>query len=123
MTKVAGLDQLSVINQKVVGEGEVLPQVVLKDGSQVQTGTVATMLHNIELYNAGERGQIEEELKIAIPTLIKVGLFDLFEVDEWIKGTNAGRTCTLRLIYNKKNKRIIKRDYAKFNVSCVSSTT
>ncbi|MFI8040655.1 hypothetical protein ACFMJX_30460, partial [Acinetobacter baumannii] len=24
MTKVAGLDQLSVINQKVVGEGEVL---------------------------------------------------------------------------------------------------
>ncbi|KOA13631.1 hypothetical protein CTY75_20590, partial [Acinetobacter baumannii] len=53
MTKVAGLDQLSVINQKVVGEGEVLPQVVLKDGSQVQTGTVATMLHNIELYNAG----------------------------------------------------------------------
>ncbi|MDC5271321.1 hypothetical protein OIN82_08930 [Acinetobacter baumannii] len=92
MTKVAGLDQLSVINQKVVGEGEVLPQVVLKDGSQVQTGTIATMLHNIELYNAGQRGQIEEELKIAIPTLIKVGLFDLFEVDEWIKGTNAGRT-------------------------------
>ncbi|EYS33184.1 hypothetical protein K044_1049 [Acinetobacter baumannii 45052_5] len=92
MTKVAGLDQLSVINQKVVGEGEVLPQVVLKDGSQVQTGTVATMLHNIELYNAGQRGQIEEELKIAIPTLIKVGLFDLFEVEEWIKGTNAGST-------------------------------
>ncbi|MGN5725633.1 hypothetical protein ACNQO9_17135 [Acinetobacter calcoaceticus] len=92
MTKVAGLDQLSVINQKVVGEGEVLPQVVLKDGSQVQTGTVATMLHNIELYNAGQRGQIEEELKIAIPTLVKVGLFDLFQVDEWIKGTNEGRT-------------------------------
>ena len=80
MTKVAGLDQLSVINQKVVGEGEVLPQVVLKDGSQVQTGTVATMLHNIELYNAGQRGQIEEELKIAIPTLVKVGLFDLFNL-------------------------------------------
>lgn len=92
MTKVAGLDQLSVINQKVVGEGEVLPQVVLKDGSQVQTGTVATMLHNIELYNAGQRGQIEEELKIAIPTLVKVGLFDLFQVDEWINGKNAGRT-------------------------------
>ncbi|MBD0443138.1 hypothetical protein RFH95_12405 [Acinetobacter nosocomialis] len=92
MTKVVGLDQLSVINQKVVSDGEVLPQVVLKDGSQVQTGTVATMLHNIELYNAGQRGQIEEELKIAIPTLIKVGLFDLFEVDEWVSGRNAGRT-------------------------------
>ncbi len=126
MTKVAGLDQLSVINQKVVGEGEVLPQVVLKDGSQVQTGTVATMLHNIELYNAGQRGQIEEELKIAIPTLIKVGLFDLFEVDEWIKEQMQAvhlLECTLRLIYNKKNKRIIKRDYAKFNVPCMSSTT
>lgn len=92
MTKAVGLDQLSVINQKVVSDGEVLPQVVLKDGSQVQTGTVATMLHNIDLYNAGQRGQIEEELKIAIPTLIKIGLFDLFEVDEWINGTNAGRT-------------------------------
>lgn len=92
MTKVVGLDQLSVINQKVVSDGEVLPQVVLKDGSKVQTGTVATMLHNIDLYNAGQRGQIEEELKIAIPTLIKIGLFDLFDVDEWISGTNAGRT-------------------------------
>ena len=92
MTKVVGLDQLSVINQKVVSDGEVLPQVVLKDGSKVQTGTVATMLYNIDLYNAGQRGQIEEELKIAIPTLIKIGLFDLFDVDEWISGTNAGRT-------------------------------
>ncbi|OCZ63257.1 DUF7709 family protein [Acinetobacter seifertii] len=92
MTKVVGLDQLSVINQKVVSDGEILPQVVLKDGSKVQTGTVATMLHNIDLYNAGQRGQIEEELKIAIPTLIKIGLFDLFDVDEWISGTNAGRT-------------------------------
>ncbi|MDK4793480.1 MULTISPECIES: DUF7709 family protein [Acinetobacter] len=92
MTKVVGLDQLSVINQKVVSDGEVLPQVVLKDGSKVQTGTVATMLHNIDLYNAGQRGQIEEELKIAIPTLIKIGLFDLFDVDEWISGTNAART-------------------------------
>ena len=80
---------------------------MLKDGSQVQTGTVATMLHNIELYNAGQRGQIEEELKIAIPTLVKVGLFDLFEVDEWIKGTNAVvhlLECMLRLIYNKRTR-------------------
>jgi len=92
MTKVVGLDQLSVINQKVVSDGQVLPQVVLKDGSQVQTGTVATMLYNIDLYNAGQRGQIEEELKIAVPTLIKIGLFDLFEIDEWISGTNPGRT-------------------------------
>ena len=80
---------------------------MLKDGSQVQTGTVATMLHNIELYNAGQRGQIEEELKIAIPTLVKVGLFDLFEVDEWIKEQMQAvhlLECTLRLIYNKRTR-------------------
>ncbi|EEH67316.1 hypothetical protein HMPREF0023_3137, partial [Acinetobacter sp. ATCC 27244] len=46
MTIVNGTHELSEINQKVVQEGEVLPQVRLKDGSKVQTGTVATMLHN-----------------------------------------------------------------------------
>ncbi len=91
MTIVNGTHELSEINQKVVQEGEVLPQVRLKDGSQVQTGTVATMLHNINLYNAGIRGEVEAELECAIPTLVKVGLFDLFSVDEWIKGDNAGR--------------------------------
>lgn len=53
MSKIIGTNELSNINQKVVQEGEVLPQVTLKDGSRVQTGTVATMLHNINLYNAG----------------------------------------------------------------------
>lgn len=82
---------LSVINKKIVAEGERLPLVTLKDGSSVQTGTVATMLHNVKLYNAGERGDIESQLEAAIPTLIKVGLFDLFSIEEWIYGSNAGR--------------------------------
>lgn len=85
-------DQLSSINSKIVADGEELPAVHLKDGSKVQTGTVATMLHNVALYNAGERGQVEDELKVAVPTLIKVGLFDLFSVDEWINGSNPGRS-------------------------------
>lgn len=84
--------QLGSINTKVVANGEVLPAVKLKDGSKVQTGTVATMLHNVALYNAGERGEVEEQLKAAVPTLIKVGLFDLFSVDEWINGQNLGRS-------------------------------
>ncbi|MEI8595269.1 DUF7709 family protein [Photobacterium sp. Hal280] len=83
--------QLGAINQKVVADGETLPAVTLKDGSKVQTGTVATMLHNIALYNAGQRGAIEKELTLAIPTLIKIGLFDLFSPDEWANGTNPGR--------------------------------
>ena len=91
MTIVNGTHELSEINQKVVQEGEVLPQVRLKDGSKVQTGTVATMLHNINLYNAGVRGEVEAELECAIPTLVKVGLFDLFSVEEWINGNNLGR--------------------------------
>ncbi|WP_298775489.1 hypothetical protein [uncultured Shewanella sp.] len=84
--------QLGLINKKIVAEGEELPAVRLTDGTKVQTGTVATMLHNITLYNLGERGEVEEQLKAAIPTLIKVGLFDLFCVDEWIIGANPGRT-------------------------------
>lgn len=91
MSTITGTEQLSEINQKVVQEGEVLPQVKLKDGSRVQTGTVATMLHNINLYNVGVRGAVEDELILAVPTLFKVGMFDLFTVDEWINGGNAGR--------------------------------
>jgi hypothetical protein len=85
-------EQLGLINQKILAPGESLPSVLLKDGSKVQTGTVATMLHNVSLYNAGERGHVEHELELAIPTLIKVGLFDLFTPQEWIAGSNPGRS-------------------------------
>lgn len=85
------MDNLAVINQKILADGESLPLVQLKDGSKVQTGTVATMLRNIALYNAGERGDIERELEAAIPTVAKVGLFDLFPPNEWIAGSNEGR--------------------------------
>lgn len=88
---VENADQLAAINHKILSDGQVLPAVELKDGSRVQTGTVATMLHNVNLYNAGERGQVEQELELAIPTLVKVGLFDLFAPDEWINGSNPGR--------------------------------
>lgn len=82
---------LASINKKILADGETLPEITLKDGSKAQTGTVATMLHNVALYNAGERGTVEEELKTAIPTLFKVGLFDLFPPEEWIAGDNPGR--------------------------------
>lgn len=83
--------QLSNINRKILADNEQLPIVRLKDGSQVQTGTIATMLHNVALYNLGMRGEIENELELSIPTLIKVGLFDLFPPLEWISGSNEGR--------------------------------
>jgi len=82
---------LKTINTKIVAEGEDLPVVQLKDGTYLQTGTVATMLHNVKLYNSGERGEVEQALTAAIPTLIKVGMFDLFPPEEWINSNNAGR--------------------------------
>jgi len=84
-------NDLAAINRKILADGESLPLVQLKDGSKVQTGTIATMLRNIELYNAGERGDIEQQLEAAIPTVGKVGLFELFPPEEWIAGNNPGR--------------------------------
>ena len=84
--------ELGRVNQKITDGAAILPAITLKDGSLVQTGTVATMLYNIALYNAGERGAVEEELKMAIPTLFKVGLFELFPPQQWIEGDNPGRS-------------------------------
>ncbi len=82
---------LACINRKILADGQSLPAVTLKDGSRVQTGTVATMLHNIALYNAGERGDVERELEAAVPTVARVGLFELFPPSMWIEGDNPGR--------------------------------
>ena len=90
-------NDLAAINRKILADGESLPLVQLKDGSKVQTGTVATMLRNIALYNAGERGDIERQLEAAIPTVAKVGLFELFPPEEWMAGDNPGRRLVGRL--------------------------
>jgi hypothetical protein len=84
-------EQLAAVNSKIIAAGETLPIVRLKDGTGVQTGTVATMLHNVSLYNAGSRGAVEQELEMAVPTLFRVGLFQLFSPQEWINGDNPGR--------------------------------
>ena len=83
--------ELKAINEKILAPGESLPAVKLADGSRVQTGTVATMLANIRRYDAGERGEVEKELEMSVPTLFKVGLFDLFPPEEWVKGASPGR--------------------------------
>lgn len=98
-------ENLGKINKKIIAEGENLPLVKLKDGSSVQTGTVATMLHNIRLYDQGERGEVEQQLEMAIPTLFKVGLFDLFAPEEWIRGESAGRKFVGELALGFRNKK------------------
>jgi hypothetical protein len=84
-------DELKKVNRKILAAGEELPVVRLKDGSPVQTGTVATMLFNIKQYDQGVRGEIEHELEICVPTLFKIGLFDLFPPEDWVRGKSAGR--------------------------------
>jgi hypothetical protein len=84
-------ERLAQVNQQILAPGESLPAVTLKDGSKVQTGTVATMLHNVARYNDGARGEVEIELELSVPTLFKVGLFDLFAPEEWLAGANPGR--------------------------------
>jgi hypothetical protein len=37
------------------------------------------------------KADLEQRLTVPIPTLAKVGLFDLFAVDEWIAGRSPGR--------------------------------
>ena len=87
-----------------VAEGVALPAVQLKDGSSVQTGTVAAMLKNIERFNSGENKEGDEarvELERCVPVLIGVGLFQLFTPDEWINNNgqkdNPGRQFVGRL--------------------------
>lgn len=83
--------KLSKVNQKILQENQNLPTVTLKDGTSVQTGTVAALLYNIQRYNEGERGKIEEEMRLAIPTLFKIGFFELFPPNEWISKEKFGR--------------------------------
>ena len=113
MTTYEDTLELKGINQKITAAGEELPLVKLRDGSKVQTDTVAAMLHNIKLYNESYTGDIEDELTAAVPTLIKVGLFDLFPPDEWIAGDNAGRRVVgeAALRYMNKDK---KKEEKKF---------
>jgi hypothetical protein len=87
-----------------VAEGGSLPAIHLKDGSTVQTGTVAAMLKNIERFNNGENKEGDEarcELERCVPVLIRVGLFQLFAPDEWINSNgqenNLGRHFVGRL--------------------------
>lgn len=82
--------KLSKVNQKILQENQNFPIVTLKDGTPVQTGTVAVLLYNIQRYNGGERGQIEEEMRLAIPILFKIGFFELFPPNEWISKENFG---------------------------------
>ncbi|RFM27860.1 DUF7709 family protein [Deminuibacter soli] len=64
---------------------------------KIQPNTLAAVLHNVELYNKGQRGKVEAELEAAIPHLFKAGAFTLFSPEEWMAGNNPGRALVGRL--------------------------
>lgn len=102
-----GTGALANINRSTVAPGEVLPVVTLADGTRVQTGTVATLLRNIATYDRlvadgaaggsgggaddGDLEDLESRLAAAVPTLLHIGMFDLFSPEEWLTGTSPGR--------------------------------
>lgn len=95
----AGTEALADINRSVVATGQVLPVVTLADGTRVQTGTVATLLRTVAAYDAAVAANaapvvledLESRLAAAVPTLLHIGMFDLFSPAEWQTGSSAGR--------------------------------
>ncbi|KAI1379615.1 hypothetical protein F4677DRAFT_442590 [Hypoxylon crocopeplum] len=88
--------KLAALNSSTLGVK--MPEITLPDGSKVQTGTVGALLVNIRTYNEAHRtgdndkmAQLAESMRATLPLLDKVGLFDLFGPEEWIRGDNEGR--------------------------------
>ncbi|KAF3401582.1 hypothetical protein F1880_010038 [Penicillium rolfsii] len=94
-------ESLQEINNKTLGTtAATFPIVTLPDGRQVPTGTVGALLVNIKSYDEGSeerRAELEMAIQSAIPTLVQVGMFDLFAPDEWKSERSAGRTLVGKL--------------------------
>lgn len=97
----ADVNQIAQNNQKLGA----FPMVKLANGQSVPTGTVATLLYNIREYDKliaeGEslsddkKVELEKlagEIKAPVPILIKLGMFELFNLEEWCAGNRPGRT-------------------------------
>lgn len=84
--------KLAEIASRNAQTGTTVPTFVTKEAHKVQAGIIAATMANIDAYNQGQRGLVEEDLRSAIPFLAKVGLFKLFTPGEWKSNTNAGRS-------------------------------
>lgn len=94
-------ESLQETNNKTLGTtAGTFPIVTLPDGRKVPTGTVGALLVNIRAYDEGNderRTEVKPAIQSAIPTLIKVGLFDLFTPDEWTSESSPGRSLVGKL--------------------------
>jgi hypothetical protein len=86
-------ESLQETNSKTLGT--TFPIVTLPDGRAVPTGTVGALLVNIKAYDGGsdeQRVELVCAIQKAIPTLHKVGMFDLFAPPEWKSDCSPGRS-------------------------------
>lgn len=94
-------ESLQETNNKTLGTtAGTFPIVTLPDGRKVPTGTVGALLVNIKAYDEGNgerRAELEPAILSAIPTLVKVGMFDLFAPDEWTSENSPGRNLVGKL--------------------------
>lgn len=94
-------DFLQETNNKALGTAAgTFPVITLPDGRKVPTGTVGALLVNIKAYDGGDetqKAELEPAIRSAIPTLYKVGMFDLFTPDEWTSSRSPGRSLAGRL--------------------------
>ncbi|KAI1098892.1 hypothetical protein F4804DRAFT_345959 [Jackrogersella minutella] len=101
--------KLAALNSATLGTE--MPQITLPDGSKVQTGTVGALLINIRVYNEahkiGDKQKMEvlsEAMRATLPLLHKVGMFDLFQPEEWIQGNNEGRKAVGKMYLKFKSE-------------------
>ena len=71
---------LQEINNQLVAKGQSFPQVTLADGAKVQTGSMAGLISSIKRYNEGERGEVEDAIRLTLPTLVKLCLSNVYLV-------------------------------------------
>ena len=101
-------DQVNLVDLNSTTLGVKMPEVILANGVKVQTGTVGALLINISAYDKiiqrlestlnedkeelrAEATRYEQLLKVPLPLLHKVGLFNLFRPEEWMDGESPGR--------------------------------
>ncbi|KAK9831680.1 hypothetical protein WJX74_005805 [Apatococcus lobatus] len=68
---------LQKVNNQLLNP-DLWPELTLSNGSKVQAGTFGACLAIIRRYNQGERGEVEDAIRLALRTLVRVGLLTCF---------------------------------------------
>lgn len=94
-------ESLQETNNKTLGTtAGAFPIVTLPDGRNLPTGTVGALLVNIKSYDEAteeQRAELEPAIQSAIPTLVKIGMFNLFTPQKWASQRSPARSLVGKL--------------------------